>query len=150
MAGTNDIGAAAIVGRDEPFTRLHPEDLQHLAGLITSQLRPGVGDASLSTHELLTTDEVLRARPGLSREWLYDNAANCRAIRKNKSKRSPYWFRLCDVDAALDAQRLAPVVPIVSKGRARSTVCAHPRRENDTHTMNGAPRAFDIRPRRAA
>lgn len=150
MAGTHDIGAAAIVGVDAHLMRLHPEDLQHLAWLITSQLHTAGGAAPPSTHELLTTGEVLRARPGLSREWLYDNAANCRAIRKNRSKRSPYWFRLCDVDAALDAQRLAPVVPIASKGRARSTVCAQKRPGDDTHTSNGAPRSFDIRPRRAA
>jgi hypothetical protein len=134
--------------------RLHPDDLAELAGLVVTAIVERVQPQPdcLAPRRLITTKEVVAARPGISPAWLYRNAADCGAIRKNKSGRSPLWFRLADVDAELEQRRKkpiretveAPANPTTQRQRVR------PRSTNGMVTANGAPRSFDIRPRRAA
>jgi hypothetical protein len=162
---------AASQAARQPAARLHPDDLAQLASRVADELAPRImeqvarclvaqttaaeptaTDARLAPTSLLTVDEVLAARPGMSRSWLYGNAADCGAIRKNHSRRSPLWFRLIDVDAELDQRRRRPTretveTAVLHAPRHRRTT----RRTDGTQlTANGAPRSFDVRPPRAA
>ena len=164
-------GSAAAQTAGEPAARLHPDDLAQLASRVADALATRVAeqvaaflaaetaaaeqtasDAPLARNSLLTVDEVLTARPGMSRSWLYGNAADCGAIRKNNSRRSPLWFRLIDVDGELERRRKKPVketvkAPVLHTPRRRR---ARRRTASAPLTANGAPRSFDVRPRRAA
>ena len=156
-------GLAAVQTADAPPARLHPDDLAQLASLVAEQVadflagevatgKQTAQEAPPAPGALLTVKEVLAARSGITRWWLYAYKADCRAIRKNKSLRSPLWFRLVDVDAELDRRRTKPVkeaveppvLPAPRRRRARRGTTA------GSLTANGAPRSFDVRPRRAA
>src|ERR1035437_360265 len=128
---------------------LAKSDVALLASLIAERIADGTpigGDDYM--NRLMSSAEVVVARPGLTRAWLYEHAEDCGAIRRNKSKRSPFWFRLCDVDAAIDgprctatpAERTAPVY-----GARRSRPMR--RQDGDDYTAKGSPRSFTIRPR---
>ncbi len=99
---------------------------------------------------LLTVDEVVAARPGITANWLYNNAPACGAIQKNKTQRSPLWFQLPEVDAELKRRRKKPIKEAVEPSEP-PTVRRHRKTRhmaaNGSLTANGAPRSFDIRPR---
>ena len=149
-------------------SRLGRDDLEFLAARLADLLAAdargacvpdtvpsAIQEAGAADNHLLTVDELLAARPGLSRSWLYRNAGDCGAIQKNKSKRSPLWFRLRDVDAELDRRRKAPVPEVVEplemrevrRTRSRRARCAA---DDGAFTADGYPRRFQISPRRAA
>jgi hypothetical protein len=121
-----------------------------LAGEI--QAAPSASAAAPTPDRLLTTDEVVAARPGLTRAWLYANKADCAAIQKNSSRRSPLWFRLADVDAELDRRRKKSVRQTAEAPTAspRSRRRQHRSTTSGELTANGAPRSFDVRPRRVS
>jgi hypothetical protein len=114
---------ASLLAADDGALRVHPEDLAQIVELLADALAPRLAEhvAALLAPEsaatssasngaptpeaLLTVAEVVEARPGMTRSWVYANAAACGAIRKNPSARSPLWFRLADVDAELEKRR---------------------------------------------
>lgn len=166
---TETVGRAAIASLHEHDLAARSPEVARLAAQLAEEIVARVGEelmarmtqavaaaqdapsAALTSGALLTVGEVLAARPGLSRRWLYDNKADCGAIQKNRSKSSPLWFRLAEVDAELERRRKRTVnAPSVSSGRhtprPRVGVRLTP---GKTLTPNGAPRTFQIVPRRA-
>jgi hypothetical protein len=119
----SDEPLASLIAADDGALRVHPDDLAQIVALLADALAPRLAEhvAALLASEsaatssaangartpeaLLTVAEVVAARPGMTRSWLYANAAACGAIRKNPSARSPLWFRLADVDAELETRR---------------------------------------------
>jgi hypothetical protein len=101
------------------------------------------------TNSLLTTGEVLALRPGMTRRWLYENAAACGAMRKNPSQKSPLWFRLADVDAELERKRKKPVKQPPPAPRPPRRRQAKLRAAAVKLAANGATSPFVIRPRPA-
>jgi hypothetical protein len=122
-------------------------ELERLADLIAARIADGA--ASVSASALLTVREVLASRRGLTKSWLYANAAACGAIRKNNTRRSPLWFRLEDVDAELDRRRKAAMDRGQrTDGAPASALSAQPSRGRRPYsTANGSPRFFPVRPR---
>lgn len=129
-------------------TATRDKGLDELADLIAVRIAGRAASAGSATA-LLTVREVLAARRGLTKSWLYANAAAGGAIRKNDTKRSPLWFRLEDVDAELDRRRKAAMgrteqangvlvsAPSSQLERSRQRYC----------TAKGSPRTFAVRPR---
>ena len=145
--------------------RLHPDDREWLVAQVADRVVARVAeelmsclvgdidaskaaqDAAPSPDGLLTTDEVLALRPGIRRSWLYRNSAECGAIKKNLSRRSPLWFRLADVDAELQRRRKKPVKPVPAPRSARRQ--AKLRATAARLATNGAASPFVVRPRPA-
>jgi hypothetical protein len=127
---------------------LAKSDLEVLAGLIRESIAERGRCADNYMDRLMSSAEIVAARPGLTRQWLYDHADECGAIRKNNSKRSPFWFRLCDVDAAIDGRQQTTTIaerttPAYGLARGRPIRL----RDGDAYTAKGSPRSFTIRPR---
>jgi hypothetical protein len=147
-----------------PAVRLHPDDIAAIGRAVARELAvvmaPGSdGGRQLpalekplrppSASALLTVKDLLEARPGLSRRWVYENAAACGGMRKNVSSRSPLWFRLSDVDAELDNRRKGPS-PLTRPTAARATTPPAGSRSKSasrSKTCSSSPLTFDIRPR---
>jgi hypothetical protein len=167
---TEAVGRAAAAPLYEHDVAMHSAEVAQLAARLADEVMARIGEelmarvsqAVAAAHDapgaapkpgaLLTVGEVLAARPGLSRRWLYDNKGDCGAIQKNRSKSSPLWFRLAEVDALLERRRTRKLTaPSVSSAlrtpRPRAGV-SRPT-SGQTLTPNGAPRTFQIVPRRA-
>jgi hypothetical protein len=128
---------------------LAKSDVALLASLIAERIADGTplggGDYM---NRLMSSADVVVARPGLTRAWLYEHAEECGAIRRNKSQRSPFWFRLCDVDAAIDGARCT-ATPAERAAQVYGPRRGRPKRrqDGDDYTAKGSPRSFTIRPR---
>jgi hypothetical protein len=160
-AAAQPAAAAAVArgwGGALPNGHMHPEDLAAIVAQVTgamlAELRAYSQDASPASaapngdpaspaDEKLTVAEVLAARPKLKQAWLYQNAADCGAVRPNKTKRGPLLFTLAGVDAALELTRVAPITKSVNKSSANSKPRGPRRRQGDL-TPNGSPRRFDV------
>jgi hypothetical protein len=137
---------------------MHPEDLAaivtQVTGALLAELRAYPQDAAPASagsngdhagpaDEKLTVAEVLAARPKLKQAWLYQNAADCGAVRPNETKRGPLLFTLAGVDSALELTRVAPITKSVDKSPTDSKPRGPRRRQGDV-TPNGSPRRFDV------
>lgn len=147
--------------------RLHPDDREWLVAELAERMAAKVAEELMSclvgeidaakaaqatappTNSLLTTDEVLALRPGITRRWLYENSAACGAMRKNASQRSPLWFRLADVDAELQRKRKMPVKQAPAAPRSPRRRQAKLRAATVKLAANGTASPFVIRPRPA-
>jgi hypothetical protein len=159
---------AAAPATAEQAVRLHPDDLvlltarvaeavaervvHQMADVLTAKALPDEQAGRGNPRSLLTVPEVVAARPGISAPWLYANGADCGAIRKNRSKSSPLWFRLADVDAELERRRKKPVKDTVHAPAPSTSPRRRARRttSSERFTAGGAPRRFDISPRKSA
>ncbi len=137
------------------FERL-PEELRgmvadRMAALLVDRFYPETESAAALTQRL-TVNEVLLARSQakLTRHWLYQNAADCGAIRKGKGTRSQLLFTLAGVDSALEQRRLMPIQDGVAEQPTKPTTSAPerrrgPRRKAGDLTPNGSPRRLEVR-----